>query len=119
MVTALTLPRLSVTLSVTISVNHGLPAGIGGDGMMVQFTAGIASTGPVVRCENSPVAPYVQSHATMVPGAVEVLPLNVQFNMLPLAIAQVSVSVAPVTPKLAIATLVRITASVADADPPP
>ncbi len=56
----------------------------------------------------------------MVPGAVEVLPLNVQLMVLPpLPSAQVSVSVAPVTPKLAVATVGGVTESTADFESPP
>jgi hypothetical protein len=56
----------------------------------------------------------------MFPGAVDALPLNVQLSVLPpFDISQVSVSVGPVTPKLAVATVGRVTASVAEADPPP
>jgi len=55
-----------------------------------------------------------------VPGAVEVLPLNVQFNVLPLFVnVHVSVSVGPVTPKRAVATVGGVTTSVADAEAPP
>jgi hypothetical protein len=79
-----------------------VPAGSGGDGNRLQFTPGSASTGPVVTCENVVATVYDQSHATMVPGADDVLPLNVQLSVAPLfAIAQVSVSVVPETPKLA------------------
>jgi hypothetical protein len=56
-VTALTLPRLSCTFSVTVIVNHGLPGGIGGAGIMPQLTVGIVSTGPVVVCVNDVVKP--------------------------------------------------------------
>ena len=56
----------------------------------------------------------------MVPGAVDVLPSNVQLSVLPLsAIVQVSVCDGPLTPKLAVATVGRVTESVADADVPP
>jgi hypothetical protein len=56
----------------------------------------------------------------MVPGAVDVSPLNVQLSVLPLfANVQVSVSVGPVTPKRAVATVGRVTESTADADVPP
>lgn len=57
----------------------------------------------------------------MVPGAVDVLPLNVQLIVLPpLMSTQVSVSVGPVTPKFATAPVAGtgVTASVADADDP-
>lgn len=122
MTTALALPWLSRTLSVTVNGNHDVPAGNGAAGMMLQFTAGSASTGPVVVCENivAGVTPYVHSHATIVLGPDEVLPLNVQLSVLPpFASAQVSVSVAPVTPKLAVGTSGRVTESGADADAPP
>lgn len=56
----------------------------------------------------------------MVPGAVDVVPLNVQSSAVPLLIKpQVSVSVGPLTPKLAVATVGCVTASTAEADPPP
>ena len=86
------------------------------------MTAGIVSTGPVVVCENvAPVpAVYVQSQATIGAGAVDVVPLNVQLSVLPpLVIVQVSVSVVPVMPKLAVATFGGWTEIEADADTPP
>ena len=50
----------------------------------------------------------------MVPGAVDVLPLNVQFSALPLfVIVHVSVSVGPVTPKLAVASVGFVTDTLA------
>jgi hypothetical protein len=56
----------------------------------------------------------------MLPGAVDVVPLKVQLSALPpLTIEQVSVSVGPVTPKLAVASVGFVTESVADAVPPP
>jgi hypothetical protein len=57
--TALTLPRLSCTLSVTVIGSHWLAGagGRGGGGISVQFTAGIDSTGPVVVCENVVATP--------------------------------------------------------------
>ena len=56
----------------------------------------------------------------MVPGADDVLPLNVQLSVLPLfASSQVSDSVGPLTPKLAVATVGRVTVKAADADAPP
>ena len=118
--TSLTLPRLSCTRSVTVIGNHVVPAGNGGAGMMAQFTFGIVNTGPVVVCENIVDTPYVQSHATMAPGPDEVLPLNVQLSVAPLFdSAHVSVSVGPLTPKLAIATVGLVTERIADADAPP
>jgi len=55
----------------------------------------------------------------MVPGAVDVLPLNVQLSVVVLVNVQVSDSVGPVTPKLAVATVCPVTESVAEADAPP
>ena len=56
----------------------------------------------------------------MLPGAVDVLPLKVQLSVFPpLAIVQVSVSVGPVIPKLAVATVGFVTETEADAEPPP
>src|SRR4029077_99403 len=107
-------------ISVTVIVNHGLPGGIGGGGMTLQLTVGFSRCAPVVVCENVVATPYVQSHAVIVPGAVDVLPLNVQLMMVPLfPISQVSVSDGPVTPKLAIATVGFVTESTAEADAPP
>ena len=120
MATALTLPASSRTLSVTVIVNHDAFAGSGGAGAKLQLNAGIVSCGPVVVRASIVVMPYVQSHATIVPGAVDVLPLNVQSIVLPLlASTHVSVSCGPVTPKLAVAVVGRVTESVTDADAPP
>jgi hypothetical protein len=84
------------------------------------LTLGIVSCGPVVVCANAVATLYDQFHAMIVPGAVDVLPLNVQLSVLPLLLSvQVSVSVGPVTPKLAAATVGRVTESTADADAPP
>src|SRR5579864_2015234 len=56
----------------------------------------------------------------IVPGAEDVLPLKVQSSVFPpLVNVQVSVSVGPVTPKLAVATVGGVTESDADADVPP
>jgi hypothetical protein len=56
----------------------------------------------------------------MVPGAVEVLPLNVQSSVLPPFVnVQVSVSVGPVTPKLAMALVGRVTESMTETEAPP
>jgi hypothetical protein len=56
----------------------------------------------------------------MVPGAVDVVPLKVQLSVAPLfASVHVSVSVGPVTPKLAVATVGFVTERTADAEPPP
>jgi hypothetical protein len=86
---------------------------------MLQFTFGMLSTAPVVVCVNIVATPYDQSHATILPGADEVLPLNVHSRVLPLLVsAHVSVSVAPVTPKFAVATVGSVTDSTADADVP-
>ena len=56
----------------------------------------------------------------MWPGALDVLPLKVHFSVLPLLpIEHVSVSVGPVTPKLAVAAVGLVTESEAEADAPP
>ena len=84
------------------------------------MTAGIVSTGPDVVWENVVATVYDQSQALIVPGAVEVLPSNVQLSVLPpLVIVQVSVCDGPETPKLAVATVGRVTESKADAETPP
>lgn len=76
-------------------------------------------TGPVVVCEKVLATPYVQSQRTIVPGAVDVEPLNVQLMVLPELIrVHVSVSVGPVTPKFAVATVGCVTATTTDADAP-
>jgi hypothetical protein len=87
---------------------------------MVQLKLGIVSTGLVVTAASMVVKPYDQSHSLMVPGAVDVLPLNVQLMVVPLfPISQVSVSDGPVTPKLAVATVGFVTESATEADAPP
>jgi hypothetical protein len=55
----------------------------------------------------------------MVPGADDVLPLNVQLSVVVLVNVQVSDSVGPVTPKLAVAMVGLVTESVAEDDDPP
>lgn len=101
-------------------MNHGLPGGSGAGGSRLQLTLGIVSSGPEVVCGNVAATPYDQSHAMMVPGADDVLPLNVQLIVLPLfVIVHVSVSDGSVTPKLAVATIDRVTESTTDADAPP
>ena len=82
---------------------------------------GFVRIGPVVVCESveAPAA-YVQSHAVMVPGAVDVLPLKVHSRFLPpFMTTHVSDVSVPVTPKLAVATVGALTDSTTDADPPP
>lgn len=98
------------------------PAGIGGAGMMLQSTVGFVSAALVVVCTNAwpPAAENVHSYDTMLPGADEVLALNVQFSVRPsLDISHVSVSVGPVTPKRAVATVGLAIVIVADIDAPP
>lgn len=90
--------------------------------MRLQSTVGILNTALDVVCVNVFATPYDQSHAVIVPGAVDVLPLNVQSMVAPLLVSvQVSVSVGPVTPKLAVATDTpgEVTDSIADAVAPP
>ena len=66
------------------------------------------------------VMPYVQSQAMIAFGADDVLPLNVQLSVVPLFDSvQVSDSVGPVTPKLAVATVCPVTESTAEAELPP
>ena len=73
--------------------------------MNAQLATGIDNRGPVVVCVNVVTALYVQFHSTIVPGAVDVLPSNVQSSVLPPFVRlHVSVSV-PATPKLAVATV--------------
>jgi len=87
---------------------------------MLQLNAGRVSFGSVVVCARGFERPHVQSHATIVDGAVDVLPSKVQSIALPLsATTHVSVSCGPVTPKLAVATVGRVTESAADAVAPP
>ena len=118
--TALTFPASSWIFSVTVIVNGVPSAGNGGGGSMLQLNAGLVSFGFVVVCARGVVFPYVQSQATIVAGAVDVLPSNVQSIALPLsATTHVSVSCGPVTPKLAVAVVGRVTESATDADAPP
>jgi hypothetical protein len=101
-------------------VNHGLPGGIGGGGNRLQSTTGSFRIAPDVVCVNVPATVYDQSYATMFPGADDVRASNVQLRMWPsLDISQVSDSVGPVTPKLAVATVGLVTDNPADADTPP
>jgi hypothetical protein len=87
---------------------------------MLQSTFGVVNRGPDVVCEKIPATPYDQSQATIFPGAVDVLPLNVQLSVFPpFVIVHVSDSVGPVTPKLAVATVGFVTDRTADARPPP
>jgi len=103
-----------------VKVNHGLPGGMGGGGNKLQSTAGFVKTGPDVVCAKVPATAYDQSYATIFPGADDVLPSNVQLSVRPpFDISQVSVSVGPVTPNLAIATDGFVTDKTADTDAPP
>jgi hypothetical protein len=107
-------------VSRTVIANHEVPAAICAPVTRLQFTVGFVSTGPDVLCANVAATLYDQSHAVTVPGAVDVLPLKVQSSVLPpLVSVHVSLSVGPLTPKLAVATLVRVTESPADCDAPP
>src|SRR5258708_13417598 len=107
-------------MSFTTRVSADAPAGRGGGGNQAQLTAGIVSIGPDVVCVSVDPTVYDQSQATIVPGAVEVLPLNVQLSVVPLfASVQVSVSVGPVTPKLAVPTVCRVTERAAVFETPP
>lgn len=97
-----------------------MPDGSGGGGSRLQLTLGIVNWGPDVVCANVAATRYDQSQAMILPGAVEVLPLNVQLSVLPLLVSvQVSVSVGPLTPKLAVAAVGGVTESAAVADAPP
>ena len=97
-----------------------MPGGMGGGGIKLQSTAGFVRTGPDVVCVNVPATAYDQSYATIFPGADDVLPLNVQLSVRPpFDISQVSVSVGPLTPNLAVATEGFVTDKTADMDAPP
>jgi hypothetical protein len=103
-------------------MNHDIPGGSGGAGIRLQATVGIVNVGTDVGCANV-LAPVLtlhdQSHSRIVPGAEDVLPLNVQSSAVPLlAIAQVSDPFAPSTPKTAVAPL-PVIVSVAVAEDPP
>ncbi len=91
-------------------LNHGVAAGSGGGGMKLQSAAGFVRIAPVVVCDRVFETEYVQSQAVIVPGALDVLPLNVQLIVLPASVnVHVSVSVGPVTPKFAVATVGGVT----------
>ena len=102
-------PISSRTLSVTVIVNQETPDGSGGGGSELHMNAGMVSTGVEVVCASGGLTfgamiPYVQSQAMMLPGAVDVLPLNVQFRVAPpFESEQVSEVSGPVTPKFAAA----------------
>lgn len=114
------MPRSSRIFSVTVSGNHVVPAGSGGDGIKLQSTVGFVSTALVMVCETDPLDEMVHSYDTIVPGADEVLALKMQFSVVPLlAISQVSVSVGPVTPNRAVADDGLPIDTVADFDAPP
>src|SRR5579871_3234601 len=88
--------------------------------MKPHVTAGIVSTGPAVVCRIVVAMPYVQSQATIVPGADDVLPLKVHSSAAPpLMIEQVSVSVRPLTPNRAVAPGACVTERTSDTDAPP
>ena len=59
------------------------PAGRGGGGKNAQLALGISRIGPLVVCAIVVAAAYVQSQAMILPGAVDVLPLNVHSRLLP------------------------------------
>jgi hypothetical protein len=88
---------------------------------MPQLNGGFANTGPdVVWAFELPATAHVQSYAVMLPGAADVLPLNVQSIAAPPSItAQVSVTWRPVTPKFAVATVGRVSAIVTVTLAPP
>ena len=65
---SLTFPRLSWILSVTVIMNHDVPAGIGGGGSSEQSTAGLVRTGVVVVRVKVLATPYDQSHAVITDG---------------------------------------------------
>jgi hypothetical protein len=76
---------------------------------------GIVNTGVLVVCVTVFATPNDQSQPMIVPGAVEVLPLNVQFSVLPLfATSQLSLSVGPVMPNRAVAAVGFVTERVAE-----
>ncbi len=103
----------------TVIVKNVVPDGNGGGGMMLQSTVGIDSTGVDVLFEKIVATPNVHSYWMMLLGAVDVLPLNVQFSVVLFAISHVSVSEGPVTPNDAVAALGCTTLIVALADDPP
>src|SRR5262245_5073031 len=106
----LTLPASSWTFSVTVMVSDPI-AGRGGS--MLQLNCGWPSTGPAVVCVfGLPATVHVQSYAVIAPGALDVLPSNAQSSAVPLLItAHVSVTWRPVTPKFAVATTGRVSAT--------
>src|SRR5258708_33013660 len=107
-------------MSFTTRVSEDVPAGRGGGGNQPQLTLGIVRTGPDVVCVSVDPTVYDQSQAMIVPGAVDVLPSNVQSSVFPLfARVQVSVSVEPLTPKLAVATVGRVRERTRLFDAPP
>lgn len=114
------LPASSWIFNVTFMVNDPV-AGSGGGGSMLQLKDGLEKTGPdVVWVFGLPVTPHVQSYAVILPGALEVLPLKVQSSAVPpLITAHVSVTSLPVTPKLAVATVARVSEMLAVALAPP
>ncbi len=118
---SLTFPKLSRTTSFTDIENQVVPGGSAA-GIIVQSAVGMVNTGPAVVCVNAFATPYVHSQPTIVPGAVEVLPLKVQLIVLPPFVrTHVSVSDGPVTPKLAIACMgggTGVTDSVARTETP-
>ncbi len=100
--------------------NHGVSAGSGGGGTKLQSTVGFVKIGPDVVCENVFATVYVQSHAVIGLGAEDVVPLNVQLIVVPPFVnVHVSVSVGPVTPKFAVATVGGVTDSDAVRVAPP
>src|SRR5207253_2717007 len=81
MASALTLPRLSRTVNVTVMGNHAYSCGSAGSGKRAQLVEGSVRTAPVVLSTNLPATAKLQSHATIVPGAEDVLPSNVHASV--------------------------------------
>lgn len=88
---------------------------------MLQLNGGFAKTAAeVVWALGLPVTPHVQSYAVILPGALDVLPLNEQSSAVPpLITAHVSVTSRPFTPKFAVATEGRVNAIEAVKEAPP
>jgi microcompartment protein CcmL/EutN len=101
-------------LSVTVIVNQGSPAGSGGGGNRRQLTRGISSAGPRVMSSKIVATPYDQIQAVILPGALELLPSNMQSSV-PASLANAH---GPLTRKLAVATVGLVTESATDAVPP-
>jgi hypothetical protein len=101
---ALVLPRLSVTLSVTVICSDaGFGVGIG-EGSRLQFGLGL-KIGVVLVSGFDVAIAYVHEYKLIVPGAVEADPSNRQSKVLPLLVSlHASVPDGPLTVNRATAT---------------